>query len=183
MCEQQMEARPDSRTEHRCLDAPQIGLSGVLASLCGVADLDWSRVSDFSQVPAASDRGVSRSCPGGDALQGKKPPWIWSLCACNIRGERRSARQVCLGFPARSVRRNRTVGYRFTLEYVASTGKSDRRRNTFRLSFRKNPRTSLGEQYDHKKENRSLQRGLCHMQGNHRTREEHSGFFSRGSDS
>ena len=60
---------------------------------------------------------------GGDALQSKEPPWIWSLCACNIRGERRSARQVCLGFPARGVRRNRTVGYRFALEYAASTGK------------------------------------------------------------
>lgn len=46
--ERQMEARPGSSTEHRRLGASQMSLSGVLASLCGVAHLDWSRVSDFS---------------------------------------------------------------------------------------------------------------------------------------
>jgi hypothetical protein len=48
MREQQMEARISSFTEHRRLDAAEVGMSGVLASLCGVADLDWSRFSDFS---------------------------------------------------------------------------------------------------------------------------------------
>ena len=55
-----METKHLGSSEHRRLGPSQIGLSSVLASLCRFANLDWSRLSDFRQVPAAADHCVSR---------------------------------------------------------------------------------------------------------------------------
>src|SRR5713226_4183594 len=68
-----------------CLDASKIGLPGVLARLCRIAVIGWSRLSHINGLPTAADRCVSASCCGSVGVQSKQAPGIrpfrhWSAC-------------------------------------------------------------------------------------------------------
>jgi hypothetical protein len=81
------------------------------------------------------------------------------------------------------IRRDRSTGSRFAMEYMASPGRFERSHSLFQLSQARNPINSLGEHHDHKEENRSFQRRMFLMQRNHQTCQKDCRFVARGRDS
>src|SRR6267143_4050773 len=80
-----VEARFAGAAKRRRFYPSQAGLPGVLAGLCRIAVIGWSRLSHIDGLPTAADRCVSASCCGSVGIQSKQAPGIrtvrgWAGC-------------------------------------------------------------------------------------------------------
>jgi hypothetical protein len=148
-----VEARLAGFTERRVLDASEASLSCVLAGVCGPADFRWSRISNLNSLPAPPHHSVSRSCFGGNGVQGKRASWVQAFPTWNGCGWRCPGRQVRMGVQPGDLRVRWIARYGFALEHMATSRQIEPGGNLPRLPYRRILRRYSGEHHDYKKEN------------------------------
>src|SRR5467141_1623674 len=101
--EYQVEARFARTAERRCVTASETSLSRVLARLCRIAVIAWSRLPHINGLPTAADHRVSRSYCGSAGVQSEQAPGLRSFRARAGCRKCRPVGQVCVGVQSHHV--------------------------------------------------------------------------------